>query len=92
MSSRGDAYLSVRRKWWELEGRGVHKDGAPVTVKVVQERREGLFQAKVAADVRVAGRLGGQPEGHPALGSVADRPLLAAHTVAAAAQTGGTDD
>lgn len=75
-----------------MEDRRAHEDGTVVAVEVVQEGREGLVQAAVAGHVTVARRLGGHPEGHPALGGGAGRTVLAAHAVAAAAQTGGPDD
>ena len=87
-----ETYLIVCRRWWECEGWDIHEDGAVVAIKVVQERREGLVQATVTGDVAVAGRLRGHPQGHPALGGVANRTLLAAHAVATAAQTSSPDN
>lgn len=87
-----DTYLSVC--WWrrELECRCGHEYGAVVSIKVVQERSEGLVQAAVTGDVTVAGRLRGHPERHPALRGIADWTFLTAHAVAAAAQTGSPYD
>lgn len=87
-----DAYLGVCRGRGVLEDWSVHEDGTLITVNIIQKGRERLVQAAVAADVTVAGRLGRHPEGHPALGCIADRTLLAAHTVAAAAQACSPDD
>lgn len=91
-TSWGETYLGVGRGRRVLEDRVVHEDGAVVAVKVVQQRCERLVQANVAADVAVAGRLRGHAQGHPALRGVADRALLAAHAVAAAAQASRADD
>lgn len=82
-----DTYLSVCRGRRVLEDWSVHENGTLITVNIVQKGRKWLVQAAVAADVTVAGRLRWHPEGHPALGCIADRTLLAAHTVTAAAQT-----
>lgn len=85
-------HLSVCWGRRELEGWDIHEDRAVITIKVVQEWREGLVQAAVTGDITVAGRLRRHPKGHPALGGIADRTLLAAHTVAAAAQTSSPND
>lgn len=85
-------YLGVGGRRRELEGRRVHEDGTVLAIEVIQEGREGLVQPAVSGDVAVAGGVGGHPQGHPALGGVADRALLTAHAVAAAAQASRADD
>lgn len=87
-----DIYLSVGGGRRVLEGRHIHKDGTVLAVEVIQERREGLVQPTVPSDVTVAGGFGGHPQRHPTLGGVADRALLTAHAVAAAAQTRRADN
>lgn len=67
-----DTYLGVCRGRRVLEDWRVHENGTVITVNIIQKGRKWLVQAAVAADVTVAGRLGWHPEGHPALGCIAD--------------------
>lgn len=87
-----DIYLSVGGRRRVLESRHVHEDGTVLAVKVIQEGREGLVEPAVPADVAVTGRFGGHPQRNPTLGGVADRTLLTAHAVAAAAEARGADN
>lgn len=82
-----DSYLHICWRWWVLEGRCIHKDGAVIIVNVIQKWCERLVQAAVSGNITVAGGLRGHPKGQPALGGVANGTLLATHTIASADQS-----